>query len=65
MSTNETKQTPHPNAEVIKAWADGKEIERYHLTLSRWVKFIDGGGVYGGPWHDSDPTTWRIKPGQG
>lgn len=29
---------PRPHAELIKAWADGAEIEHYNLDEGRWIK---------------------------
>jgi len=34
--TTENKYTPHPHADVIKAWADGKPIEYRYNTTSAW-----------------------------
>lgn len=44
---------PHKHAELIKAWADGAEIQHYNQTY--------------GHWEDSDPRwsesrQYRIKP---
>ena len=46
--------TPHKHAELIKAWADGAEIEEYQPHLDKWAT-------------DSNPTwftgqIYRIKP---
>lgn len=30
-------KTPHKHAELIKAWADGAEIERYSTIDNEWV----------------------------
>jgi len=30
-------KTPHKHAEIIKAWADGAEIERYSTIDNEWV----------------------------
>lgn len=50
--------TPHKNAEVIKAWADGKEIQ-YRFEDGKWHDFEHCGTA--GPWI-SDSPQWRIKP---
>ena len=50
---------PHKHAELIKAWADGAEIQ---------AKLAEGYGT--GEWYDTDIPTWgldkeyRIKPEQ-
>ncbi len=45
---------PHKHAELIKAWADGAEIEVYDEPLDRWVDVI------GAPAWTS--KKYRIKP---
>jgi len=46
-------RTPHKHAELIKAWADGAEIE---------IKCIDGSwGFRPNPWWSTDEE-YRIKP---
>jgi hypothetical protein len=35
-----TTRKPHKHAELIKAWADGAEIEVYDESLNRWVDVI-------------------------
>ena len=47
-----SKSTPRPHAELIKAWADGAEIE--HLSNGRWI-FINNPGWY-------NAHEYRIKP---
>ena len=46
---------PHKHAELIKAWADGAEIEEQHLKKD-WAPFTDG------HWMESDSWNYRIKP---
>jgi len=48
-------KTPHKHAELIKAWADGAEIEEQHLKKD-WAPFTDG------HWMESDSWNYRIKP---
>lgn len=46
---------PHKHAELIKAWADGAEIEGFSELDQKWKLFI------GAPdWHDE--RKYRIKP---
>ena len=45
---------PHKHAEVIKAWADGAEIEVYDLIQENWV-YSDGP-----TWREDHE--YRIKP---
>ena len=47
---------PHKHAELIKAWADGAEIEERYTGLeeNRWYEFS-------GYW-DADDYEYRIKP---
>ncbi len=44
---------PHKHAELIKAWADGAEIEVYQPAFGRWEKAEPA-------WHTS--FEYRIKP---
>jgi hypothetical protein len=46
---------PHKHAELIKAWADGAEIEELHLKKG-WQPFTDG------HWMECDSWDYRIKP---
>jgi hypothetical protein len=48
---------PHPNAEIIKAWADGKAIQ-FHDGFG-WVDFDNS--RYNGPWL-TVAMQWRVKP---
>ena len=50
--------TPHPNAEVIKAWADGNMIQ-FNSGFG-WYDFILGDGSPS-PWYESS-IEWRVKP---
>ena len=45
---------PHKHAELIKAWADGAEIEMKYRTQD-WIAFE-------GEWDESDLYYYRIKP---
>lgn len=45
---------PRKHAELIKAWADGAEIEYKDKYLSQWT------GTDRPCWHES--TTYRVKP---
>lgn len=47
-------KTPHKHAELIKAWADGAEIEKQNRD-GTWVKHQDEW-----PWFND--WTYRIKP---
>lgn len=47
--------TPHKHADLIKAWADGAEIEERPRN-GIWYTFD------GGFWADSDEYEYRIKP---
>ena len=55
---------PHKHAELIKAWADGAEIQRYTKVLSGSAK----GGTVEWIWVSSPKPSWketdeyRIKP---
>lgn len=48
-------KTPHKHADIIKAWADGAEIEEQHLKKD-WQPFNDG------HWMQTDSWNYRIKP---
>jgi len=45
---------PHKHAELIKAWADGAEIERFSKSIRTWEPNLDP------TWHDD--YEYRIKP---
>jgi hypothetical protein len=45
----------HPHCEIIKAWADGAEIQWYHEYEQRWYDHID-------PPSWSSAQRYRIKP---
>lgn len=47
---------PHIHAELIKAWADGAEIEYWDTTHNQWLPCPLGGPA----WHKH--TLYRIKP---
>lgn len=48
----------HKNAEVIKAWADGKAIQ-WPTAYNEWIDFDED--WHSGPWNDYTQV-WRIKP---
>lgn len=48
------KRTPHVHAAIIKAWADGAEIECFHKVKSTWM-------AVGGPIWLTD-NEYRVKP---
>ena len=45
---------PHVHAEVIKAWADGAEIEYFHNSRNKWVSCTE-------PLWNSN-SKYRVKP---
>lgn len=50
------KKQPHVHAELIKAWADGAEIEFYSKDINEWHEAFDNDPSW-------TPTTqYRIKP---
>lgn len=51
--------TPHKYAEVIKAWANGEEIE-WRAFGSSWQKYYKQREE--SPNFDAPVTEWRIKP---
>jgi O-methyltransferase involved in polyketide biosynthesis len=54
LEVEKPKKQPHVHAELIKAWADGADIEHYHPT-HRWTS--------AGPTPAWSPTAiYRIKP---
>lgn len=54
MSNTRNKPTPHPHAELIKAWADGAKIQYWHENRHEW---IDKGDPLWYEWCE-----YRIKP---
>lgn len=52
---NETK-TPHPHAELIKAWADGARIQIYNKGLGKWFDCNDNQPEW------RNVAQYRIKP---
>lgn len=50
---------PHKNAEVIKAFADGKDIQWKVGISENWHDF--NGDYSEGPWVN-DAALWRVKP---
>lgn len=58
------EQIPHPNAEVIKAWADGQTIQYFSPSAECW--FDQGGpedaSPQTGPWSNDTMYKWRVKP---
>ena len=51
---------PHKHAELIKAWADGAEIQQrnFYYAPRKWSDWL----VFNGTWIDEDSTEYRIKP---
>ena len=49
---------PHKHAELIKAWADGAEIEQRMYVKNSWFEEWTN---FDGVWHDSDIWQFRIK----
>jgi hypothetical protein len=49
---------PHIHAELIKAWADGAEIESRHLKASGWTEWKKEEGNF--IWQDAG-AQYRIK----
>jgi hypothetical protein len=47
--------TPHKHAEIIKAWADGYQIEAYNPERDSWITVIEPG------WFND--IEYRVKPG--
>lgn len=54
-----TKRKPHRNAEVIKAWADGKPIQVKFKNSTFWIDEEFDSGV---PLFNSPDREWRVKP---
>lgn len=50
-------KTPHKHAELIKAWADGAEIEYFNTTDNRWEPIFQGWS-----WDSTLHIDLRIKP---
>lgn len=59
MQTNQ----PHKNAEVIKAWADGKAIQFQSMITGEWVDLGGPDDIEPDvmPW-DFTLCNWRVKP---
>lgn len=34
---NQTKKQPHKHAELIKAWADGEQIQYFDTNINKWI----------------------------
>lgn len=47
---------PHKHAELIKAWADGAEIEVFDKILNSWFDVIDDAPIF------FEHNEYRIKP---
>lgn len=47
---------PHKHAELIKAWADGAEIQYFSICANDWIT-CNSGGFY---WYER--VQYRIKP---
>lgn len=51
-----TERKPHKWAEVIKAWADGKPIQRRLIGAHFWDDVDEH------PYFDNTTLEWRVKP---
>lgn len=51
-----TEKRPHKWAEVIKAWADGKPIQRRLIGAHFWDDVDEH------PYFDNTTLEWRVKP---
>ena len=51
---------PHKHAELIKAWADGAEIEYRYKNYDGWTGWHQREGEF--IWHITDDWEYRIKP---
>lgn len=54
----------HKHAELIKAWADGAEIEYRYRTTSTLSGWSDWEDKYNDGWCEDDSHEYRIKPKQ-
>lgn len=58
----------HINAAVIKAWAEGQDIEYYSNHKNKWETyymdkhFMHSVNAVWGPWNSFDSYKWRIAP---
>ena len=48
-------KTPHKHAALIKAWADGAEIQERYKAYKTWIPFD-------GTWTENNDWECRIKP---
>lgn len=46
---------PHKHAEIIKAWADGYQVEAYNPERDSWISVVEPG------WFND--IEYRVKPG--
>jgi hypothetical protein len=46
---------PHKHAEIIKAWADGYQVEAYNPERDSWINVVEPG------WFND--IEYRVKPG--
>lgn len=51
----------HKNAEVIKAWAEGRVIQ-WQAAVDCWMDYDHGNKYSLGPWDNRASCNWRIKP---
>jgi len=49
-------KTPHKHAELIKAWADGAEIQTYSVNYDEWFDMDNSTPVW------AEDRAYRIKP---
>ena len=55
---NTPNKTPHVHAELIKAWADGAQIQIYNEAMNGWIDIGNRGNII--YWCNGDQ--FRIKP---
>lgn len=54
-------KTPHKHAEIIKAWADGEQIEVRHKSEHKWESLATAyEGLQSPAWYEQ--SEYRIKP---
>ena len=58
---NQSQLVPHRWAEVIKAWADGKEIQ-WKYYEGDWKTYNQSNGISASPAFNDQVYEWRIKP---
>lgn len=56
MNKPHTGAKPHVHAEVIKAWADGAEIEYFSNSYDKWIAVVNNNPCW------SSNEKYRVKP---